>query len=61
MQPEDKTQEIEETAERLQVIGSSILRAAREQFFLSDGWFNSWFWNGWKSNIFSAADAWWFI
>lgn len=34
MQPEDKTQEIEETAERLQVIGSSILRAARDELYL---------------------------
>ena len=50
MQPEDKTQEIAERAERLQEIGSSILRAARdecgtEQFFLSDGWSDPWVWN----------------
>ena len=30
MQPEDKIQEIAERAERLQEIGSSILRAARD-------------------------------
>ena len=34
MQPEDKTQEIVETAERLQAIGSSILRAARDELYL---------------------------
>ena len=85
MQPEDKIQEIAERAERLQEIGSSILRAARdelylgmrfldvalssfvyqmdssvspfEQFFLSDGWSGPWIWNGWKSDVFPAADA----
>ena len=63
MEPEDKTQEIAERAERLQEIGSSILRAARdelcgtEQFFLSDGWSDPWVWNGWKSDVFPAADA----
>ena len=31
MQPEDKIQEIAERAERLQEIGSSILRAARDE------------------------------
>ena len=56
MQPEDKIQEIAERAERLQEIGSSILRAARDElylgnavfwdvalssFFLSDGWVRS--------------------
>ena len=34
MQPEDKTQEIAERAERLQEIGSSILRAARDELYL---------------------------
>lgn len=34
MQPEDKTQEIVETAERLQAICSSILRAARDELYL---------------------------
>ena len=34
MQPEDKTQEIIETAERLQAIGSSILCAARDELYL---------------------------
>ena len=34
MQPENRTQEIAETAERLQVIGSSILRAARDELYL---------------------------
>ena len=71
MQPENRTQEMAETAERLQVIGSSILRAARdelylgmrflggvEQFFLSDGRLNSWIWNRRKSDVFPAADAW---
>ena len=71
MQPEDKIQEIAERAERLQEIGSSILRVARdelylgmrffgcgaEQFFLSDGWSGPWIWNGWKSDVFPAADA----
>ena len=70
MQPEDKIQEIAERAERLQEIGSSILRAARdelylnavfgcgaEQFFLSDGWSGPWIGNGWKSDVFPAADA----
>ena len=31
MQPEDKIQEIAERAERLQEIGSSILRVARDE------------------------------
>ena len=64
MQPEDKIQEIAERAERLQEIGSSILRAGNavfgwgaEQFFLSDGWSGPWIWNGWKSDVFPAADA----
>ena len=62
MQPEDKIQEIAERAERLQEIGSSILRVAlfgcgAEQFFLSDGWSGPWIWNGWKSDVFPAADA----
>ncbi len=34
MQPENRTQEMAETAERLQVIGSSILRAARDELYL---------------------------
>lgn len=34
MEPEDKTQEIAERAERLQEIGSSILRAARDELYL---------------------------
>lgn len=34
MQPEDKIQEIAERAERLQEIGSSILRAARDELYL---------------------------
>ena len=34
MQPEDKKQEIAERAERLQEIGSSILRAARDELYL---------------------------
>ena len=34
MQPENRTQEMAETAERLQVIGSSILRAARDELSL---------------------------
>ena len=34
MQPEDRTQEVAETAERLQAIGSSILRAARDELYL---------------------------
>lgn len=34
MQPEDKIQEITERAERLQEIGSSILRAARDELYL---------------------------
>ena len=34
MRPEDKTQEIAERAERLQEIGSSILRAARDELYL---------------------------
>ena len=59
MEPEDKTQEIAERAERLQEIGSSILRAARDElylvmrfldvalssFFLSDGWSDPRVWN----------------
>ena len=71
MQPEDKIQEIAERAERLQEIGSSILRAARDELylgmsvfgcgaelvFLSDGWSGPWIWNGWKSDVFPAADA----
>ena len=35
MQPEDKIQEIAERAERLQEIGSSILRAARDELLIS--------------------------
>ena len=40
MQPENRTQEMAETAERLQVIGSSILRAARKSdvFPAADAW-----------------------
>lgn len=34
MQPENRTQEMAETAERLQAIGSSILRAARDELYL---------------------------
>lgn len=34
MQPENRTQEMVETAERLQAIGSSILRAARDELYL---------------------------
>ena len=34
MQPENRTQEMAETAERLQVIGGSILRAARDELYL---------------------------
>ena len=34
MQPENRTPEMAETAERLQVIGSSILRAARDELYL---------------------------
>ena len=34
MQPEDKIQEIAERAERLQEIGSSILRVARDELYL---------------------------
>ena len=34
MQPENRTQEMAETAECLQVIGSSILRAARDELYL---------------------------
>ena len=34
MQPEDKIQEIAERAERLQEIGSNILRAARDELYL---------------------------
>ena len=34
MQPENRTQEMAETAERLQVIGSSILRVARDELYL---------------------------
>lgn len=34
MQPEDKIQEIAERAERLQEIGNSILRAARDELYL---------------------------
>jgi len=34
MQPENRTQEMAETAERLQVIGSSILRSARDELYL---------------------------
>ena len=69
MQPEDKIQEIAERAERLQEIGSSILRVARDELYLGmrfldvalssfsyqmDG---PWIWNGWKSDVFPAADA----
>ena len=71
MQPEDKIQEIAERAERLQEIGSSILRAARDELYLGmrfldvalssfsyqmDGQVHG-IWNGWKSDVFSAADA----
>ena len=34
MQPENRTQEMAETAERLQVLGGSILRAARDELYL---------------------------
>ena len=34
MQPENRTQEMAETAERLQAIGCSILRAARDELYL---------------------------
>ena len=34
MQPENRTQEMAETAERLKVISSSILRAARDALYL---------------------------
>ena len=34
MQPENRTQEMAETAERLQAIGSSILQAARDELYL---------------------------
>lgn len=34
MQPENRTQEMAETAERLQAIGSSILRTARDELYL---------------------------
>ena len=64
MQPEDKIQEIAERAERLQEIGSSILRVARDELYLGMRFldvalssFSYQIWNGWKSDVFSAADA----
>ena len=41
MQPEDKIQEIAERAERLQEIGSSILRVARMNYIWECGF---WMW-----------------
>ena len=55
----------QEAAQRLQDIGSSILRAARdelylgaEQLYLSDGWFGQSVWNRRGCDVLPSGTAW---